>query len=127
MRKSKEELVRFVSAGIVNTLFYYGAYAVLLLFGVSFAWAALWATLLGVCFSYFTFGKYVFFNQDRFAWVRFLPNYAFLYLLNIGIIDFCMQKCMLDAYMAGGVATLVCAVASFFSNKYFVFQRGAHE
>lgn len=127
MRKSKEELGRFVITGMVNTLFYYVLYTLLLLIGVSFAWAALLATFVGVFFSYFTFGKYVFSNGDPFALARFLPIYALLYLLNIGIIDFCMQTCALNAYVAGGVATLVCAAVSFISNKYFVFQRGVHE
>ncbi len=79
----KRQVIKFVLAGIINTLFGYTAYAALIFYGVSSLFSLLFATILGVGFNFFSF-SHIAFSGIRGKWVflRFLFSYLVVYLVN---------------------------------------------
>ena len=118
-----KEFVKFIFVGIINTIFGYGLFALLIFMHVFYVWAVLWANIIGVIFSYNTFGKFVF-KKNKNSFVKFITLYIFLYFLNIGIITLA-EIFIKNVYISGFLSMLICASASFLFNKYYVF-RGSH-
>ncbi len=80
------------------------------------------ATTIGVLFSFKTFGKFVFNNNDKALVFKFILIYILLYVINISIISI-LNNYAINFYMSGLVATLLCAMLSFVLNKFYVFKK----
>lgn len=78
--------VRFVVTGVLNTLFGYAVFAGLVLAGMPAPAALLAATVVGVLFNFFSFGRLTFRRPELHRLPRFLLAYAALYLLNLGLL-----------------------------------------
>jgi putative flippase GtrA len=111
---------RFLIVGIVNTLFGYSIFAVLVFAGVHYAAALLCATVLGVLFNFKTVGTFVFRSHDNRLIFRFVATYVVVYGLNVAGVRL-MTSLGADTYVAGAVMLLPTAVVSFVLNKIFVF------
>ena len=113
--------IRFLMVGIVNTLFGYSLFVVLIYVGLHYTIAVFLGTVLGVLFNFKTTGKLVFKSQDnRLLW-KFFGVYTVVYVLNIlGL--YCLDKISIDAYRAGAILILPMALVSFWLNKRFVFR-----
>ena len=116
-----KEIVKFIIAGIVNTLFYYIMFSFFIFINLDYKLAVLYATMIGVFFSFKTFGKFVFKNNSNILIFKFALVYVLLYFLNIGIIALLQEK-IANYYISGGIATIICAVISFLLNKFYVFK-----
>ena len=112
--------LRFLVVGGVNTLFGYGAYALLLLAGLGYVAAAFLATVVGVLFNYFTTGGLVFEHMSRKALVRFVLVYALSYAINVVCVGL-LGRAGLNAYVAGLVLVLPMAVLTYFLMRHIVF------
>ena len=75
-------IARFVAVGVLNTLFGYGLYALLVSLGALPELALLFATIAGVIFNFFTTGRLVFRNSKNGLFMRFAAAYGFIYVLN---------------------------------------------
>ena len=117
----KKEFISFVLVGIINTIFYYALYSTLIYLSLDYRLAVLLATLVGVFFSFKTFGKYVFNNNDKKLIYKFIFTYTILYFSNIMIIT-SLEPILNNYYISGLIATICCAVLSFVLNKYYVFK-----
>jgi len=115
------QLFRFIVVGIANTGFYYIVYSGFVFFGIDYKLSVLFATIIGVLFSFKTFGKYVFNNSDKKLIFRFISVYIVLYFLNISFITL-FDIVIKNYYISGFIATIFCAIISFLLNKYFVFK-----
>ena len=118
----KKELIQFFITGIINTIFYYILFSAFIYLELDYKLAVLFATLIGVLFSYKTFGKFVFDHHDNTRLLRFSLVYIILYFVNIFIIKI-MYIFLENYYGAGLIATFVCAIFSFVLNKLFVFKK----
>lgn len=116
----KNQILKFIVIGMLNTLFYYLLYSLFIFLNFSYQVSVLFATLIGVLFSFKTFGKFVFNNQDKTLIYRFVSVYIALYFLNISFI-FIFDQYIDNYYISGFIATILCAVFSFILNKRFVF------
>ena len=114
-------LWRYYQAGIVNTLFGYGIYALLLRLGLWMYAAQLIAHVLGVAFNYFSYSRHVF-HDSRASKLRFVISYGFNYLLGLASLAAASQL-IPSSYLAGGVAVLVVSLANYFVLKDLVFVR----
>ena len=115
-----KQLWRYYQAGIVNTLFGYGLFALLVLAGLNMYLAQIVAHVLGVIFNYFTFSRYAFAGRQR-----SLPRFALAYVLNYLLaVAFLWAACewVQSPYMAGLIATLVVSLINFFLLRKLVFQ-----
>ena len=117
----KQQVIRFIAVGVVNTLFGYGIYAVLIFVGLHYMNAVLFATIAGVLFNFKTIGHYVFESHDRSLLLKFFMVYGIVYGINIGLIRL-FSVWNIDYYTAGFLAIVPCAAVSFILNKRFVFR-----
>jgi putative flippase GtrA len=115
------QIVRFVVIGIINTVFYFILYILFIFFKLDYKLAVLFATILGIVFSFKTLGSFVFKNKDNSLFIHFLLLYSVLYFVNITLINF-FNDFVHDYYIAGFFATMINAVLSFILNKFLVFK-----
>lgn len=93
--------VKYLGVGGLNTLVGYSIYAVLVLIGVPYLWALLMATIAGVVFNYFSFGRMVFkASGGWFVFGKFIVAYAVVYVVNAGLLSLLTERGNLNAYLA---------------------------
>lgn len=118
---SRDQFIKFLFVGGLNTAFGYSAYAVLIYLGIHYSLAALMATILGVLFNFKTTGRLVFRNRDNRLLAKFIGVYAIIYAINTASLGvFNLFKA--DMYLAGAVMLLPMAAVAFVLNKIFVFK-----
>jgi len=80
------EVARFVLTGALNTLVGFGIYTALVLVGLDVALALLAATVLGVLFNFFSFGRITFRRPAMDRLPRFVAIYAVIYVFNLALL-----------------------------------------
>ena len=116
------QITKFLIVGIINTMFYYILYSMLIYLHLDYKLCVLIATIFGLLFSFKTFGSYVFENRDKKLIYKFILVYLVLYILNIILID-TFEKIFYNYYISGLIAILFLSIFTFILNKYFVFKR----
>lgn len=97
----RAKLARFFSVGILNTLFGYLIYALLVLLHAPPLFALLLSTICGVIFNYFSIGRLVF--RQRGGWstfIRFICAYAIVYAVNAALLKAIIHYVALDPFLA---------------------------
>jgi putative flippase GtrA len=120
---SIERLWRYYQAGIVNTAFGYGLYALFVAIGLNMYVAQIVAHVLGVTFNYFTYSRHAFHDAEASKW-RFVLSYAVNYLLGLAGL-WAASRVIASPYLAGFVAVIFVSLLNFFVLKHFVFVRKA--
>lgn len=111
---------RFIVAGIVNTLFFYTLYTLLIFLSLPYYAAIIGANSVGIVFSFKNFGRRVFDSHDnRLLW-RFVIGYGFLISFYTMVV-YLLRLTGMNDYYAGFVALLPYIPASFVVNKKMVF------
>ena len=126
MRLSRERLVevwRYYQAGIVNTAFGLGAYALLVWLGVNMYAAQLISHTAGVAFNYLTYTRHVFRDAAP-AKLRFVLSYAGNYLMGLAALA-AVATVVRSPYLAGLIATVLVSIVNYFILKHWIFQRKA--
>jgi putative flippase GtrA len=118
-----KRLWRYYQAGIVNTLFGYGLYALFLTFGLNMYLAQIVAHVLGVVFNYFTYSRHAF-RDAQASKTRFILSYGLNYLLGLAALA-AAARVIESAYVAGLLAVLFVSVINFFILKHLVFVKEA--
>lgn len=118
----RDEIIKFVVVGIINTIFYYMLYSLFIYMNFEYFLAVIFATILGVLFSFKTFSKLVFNNSNNKLIFKFLLVYCFNIVLNIFIIKAYVYFCNDNLYIAGLIAIILIAISSFVLNKFYVFK-----
>jgi putative flippase GtrA len=116
-------IVRFLGIGVVNTLFGYGVYAGLIFFSFSPPLALLMATVAGVIFNYFSFGRVVF--QVRGHWqvfAKFVIAYAIVYTINAIILSLLTRGHYFNAYLAQAACALPSVAMSWILMNWWVYK-----
>jgi putative flippase GtrA len=116
-------LWRYYQAGVVNTVFGYGCYALLLKLGLGMYLAQLIAHVAGVAFNYLTYSRHVF-PEAGAAKMRFVLSYAGNYLMGLAALA-AASTVFASPYVAGLVAIVVVSLLNFFVLKHLVFTRKA--
>ena len=120
---SIERLWRYYQAGIVNTAFGYGLYALFVAIGLNMYVAQIIAHVLGVAFNYFTYSRHAFHDAEA-SKLRFVMSYAVNYLLGLASL-WAASQWIGSPYLAGFVAVIFVSLVNFFVLKHFVFVRKA--
>ncbi|MGE5472456.1 MAG: GtrA family protein [Bacteroidota bacterium] len=115
--------VRFVLVGLVNSIFGYGIFAILLYAGLHYSLALLLATILGVLFNFKSTGSLVFGSHDNRLIFRFVGSYVVVYFFNYMGIE-ALSRLGVIPYIGGAILVLPMAVLAFLINKRFVFNYG---
>lgn len=115
-----KRFLKFLWVGIINTIFGYVIYSLLIFFNIYYILAMLFSTVVGVLFNFKTIGRLVFNHKENSAMIKFIGVYSVLYALNIGIIKTVMFLGG-GSYLGGLVAIVIAAPVAFILNKKFVF------
>ena len=83
----RSEILRFIVAGGINTLFGYAIYSLGILLGAPVWIALLIGMLLGTVFNFFTTGGYAFRQLSAKRYPRFVACYLLVYGVNILMIE----------------------------------------
>jgi len=116
---SIERLWRYYQAGIVNTAFGYGLYALFVALGLNMYLAQIIAHLLGMTFNYFTYSRHAFHDSDV-SKGRFILSYAVNYLLGLAAL-WAASQVIASPYLAGFVAVVVVSLINYLILKNWVF------
>lgn len=116
-----KEILRYYQAGIVNTLFGLGLYALLVRLGTNIYAAQAIAHVIGMGFNYFTYSRHVFRGSGP-AKTRFVLSYAANYLLSVPALAL-MVRLLDNPYLAGIAATFIVSVINYFALKFGVFRK----
>lgn len=119
------EITRFVAIGVINTAFSYSVYALLLMLGMSFVLANLFALILGILFSFKTQGAYVFKNRANHLLGRFVLAWSLIYVISISLIG-SLVYLGFNPYLAGALALPASTAASYLLQKFFVFRSASN-
>jgi len=115
-----ERLVRYYSAGIVNTAFGFGLYSLLVFLGLNLFVAQVVAHVCGTAFNYFTYSRHVFHGHRR-SPAAFIAAYVFNYLMGLGLLALA-HLVVSNPYGAGFLALLVNTAINYFVLRRFVFR-----
>ena len=114
-------LWRYYQAGIINTLFGYSLFALLVAIGLNMYIAQIIAHVLGVTFNYFTYSRHAFRGAIG-SKSRFLLAYAANYLAGLALLA-AASTIFTSPYLAGLVAVVIVTLLNYFVLKHFVFAR----
>jgi putative flippase GtrA len=115
------QLWRYYQAGVVNTLFGFGLFALFVRLGLNIYVAQVASHVLGVIFNYVTYSRYAFAGQVG-GRGRFVLSYAANYLASLGLLAV-LTRVIASPYLAGLATTVVISLLNFFVLKKLVFAR----
>lgn len=116
---SARRLWRYYQAGIVNTAFGYGLFALFVALGLNMYVAQIMSHLLGMAFNYFTYSRHAFQDSDV-SKSRFIASYAVNYLLGLGAL-WAVSQAVASPYLAGFIAVVIVSLINYFILKHWVF------
>jgi putative flippase GtrA len=120
---SVRRLWRYYQAGVVNTLFGYGLFALFVKVGLNMYVAQICAHVLGAAFNYYSYSRHVFQDAEA-SKPRFILSYAFNYLL--GLASLAAASLIIHSpYIAGIVSIVFVSLVNFFVLNNLVFFRKA--
>lgn len=120
------QFVRFLLAGLANTVFGLAVYSAAVHFGLA-TWAALLAGILaGLAFNFVTLGGYAFRDLSLQRLPRFVACYGATYLVNLGALHL-LHSYIADLIVCQVILTPPMAVFSYLCLSRFVFRRPAPE
>ena len=115
------QLVRFYQAAVVNTLFGFGIYALMIRLGVNLYVAQIIAQILGVTFNYLTYSRHVF-RDRRASKQHFVLVYAGNYLVNLALLAV-FDRIVQSDYVAGFAATICASLINYLALRSLVFRQ----
>lgn len=116
----KSKFCRYVAVGLLNTVFGYGIFALLIYLGLRYPFALFLATVLGILFNFKSIGSLVFASHNNQLIYRFCIVYLIIYALNlIGLKS--LSLIGVNVYVSGAILLPAMAVIGFIINKRFVF------
>jgi len=116
---SARRLWRYYQAGIVNTAFGYGLFALFVALGLNMYVAQIASHLLGMAFNYFTYSRHAFHDSDV-SKSRFIASYAVNYLLGLCAL-WAVSQAVASPYLAGFIAVAIVSLINYFILKHWVF------
>jgi putative flippase GtrA len=114
------QVLRYYQAGIVNTLFGFGCYALLVWLGMDMFLAQLISHTAGTLFNYLTYSSYTF-KKEAGSLGRFVLSYAVNYLLSLSSL-WALSQIVTSPYASGLLSIVVVSVINFVILKCFVFR-----
>ena len=117
----QKQIIRFILMGIMNTIFGYLVFSLLVFLKFNATTAIITSTILGLIFNFNTLGRYVFNKTDKNLILKFISSYFLLMIFNI-----CLQKTLhffiYSDYISGLISIIITAGLSYIMNKFYVFK-----
>jgi putative flippase GtrA len=116
----KNAFLRFLIAGVVNSLFGYSVFCLTFWLSGLPIYALTIATILGTFFNFFTIGNLVFRHAKPHLLLRFVATYTLVFLCNAAAL-LSFERCGVMPVFAQAVILPFVVVFSYILNKNFVF------
>ncbi len=117
-------VIKFLLVGLLNTLFGYSLYAILVFSGLPYINALTLTTVIGVVFNFFSMGKMVFHGKGgKITFVKFIFVYLIVYIFNAYFLDLLVTKYNISAYVSQGICLIPSICFNWFMLKNWVFKR----
>lgn len=118
-------IVKFLGTGVLNTLFGYGVFAGLVFINLSYLIALFIATLAGIIFNYFSFGRMVFSARGGwFVFGKFVSAYTMVYGINATFLGILTHDFHWSPYLGQILCILPSVVISWILMNYWVYKNG---
>lgn len=117
----ENQLIRYLIAGSINTLFGLLIYTFFLKVGFPYQYAFAFAFSLGGAFNYITYSKGVFKSGNIGTPFRYVINYLFMYLLTVFFTYLGVQYGF-DEFNIGIISMISVAALNFIVLKFIVFK-----
>ena len=118
------KIAKFLGAGVLNTVFGYSVYAVLLFIKVPYLVALFVATIAGVVFNYFSFGRMVFDGHGGwFVFGKFVIAYALIYGVNAVLLKTLTSDFLLSPYVGQLICIPLSILLSWVLMNYWVYKK----
>jgi len=121
-----KKFIKFILVGIINTIFGYSLYALLIFLNLHYSVAVLVGTIVGILFNFKTTGKLVFNNNENMLLFKFLGVYTVTYILNVSALKI-FDTFKFNMYVAGLLLIFPMAAISFTLNSKYVFKEKLSE
>lgn len=118
-----KRLIRYYQAGVINTAFGYGLYALFVWLGLNVYLAQVIAHVLGVIFNYVTYSRHTFRGETA-SKTRFVASYGVNYLFSVAFL-WLFEQFIPSPYISGLLSVVVVSVINFFILKTLVFSRSS--
>ena len=118
------KVLRFVLTGGLNTLFGYAVFSALLWFSLQYLLALMLATIAGVIFNYFSFGRLVFRSEIRWrVFAKFTAAYVVIYAVNGALLAMLTKYCQLSPYLGQIICIPVSVALSWVLMNHWVYKK----
>lgn len=118
------KIAKFLGAGVLNTVFGYSVYAALLFIKVPYLVALFVATVAGVVFNYFSFGRMVFDGHGGwFVFGKFVIAYALIYGVNAVLLKTLTSDFLLSPYVGQLICIPLSILLSWVLMNYWVYKK----
>jgi putative flippase GtrA len=122
-RFADPKIIKFLSAGVLNTVFGYSVYAVLLFIKFPYLLALFVATVAGIIFNYFSFGRLVFHGHGGwFVFGKFVIAYALIYGVNAAFLRVFTIDFLLSPYLGQAICIPISVLLSWLLMNYWVYK-----
>lgn len=113
--------IRFLLAGVFNSLFGLAAFSLIILFGGPVWLAILFGQVLGIFFNFVTYGGFVFRDLVLSRMPRFVFTYFSLYLINLISLKFLLNLVTISSIALQATLTIPLAALSYVIMNKLVF------
>ena len=117
------KFIKFLVIGLINTLFSYIIFFFGILYGLHYSLATLIALILGILFNFYTYGNFVYNNNNTRLITHFFVIYLIIYIINISIQTLLHLIGIKNDYITGGLTILPLAVLSYILMNNYVFKK----
>ena len=114
---------RFLFTGLINTIFGYAIYAVLIYLGLPYLVGLLISTILGVTFNFFSLSRIVFRGRRNwFLFGKFIVAYALTYLFNGCALIILTKEFLLNPYLGQALCIPLSVILSWVLLNHWVYK-----
>ena len=116
-------VIRFLFVGMLNTLFGYSLYALLIFSGVNYFYSLMLTTIIGVIFNFCSIGKMVFQGVGgRITFIKFICVYFVVFVFNAYSLDYLVAETSLNPYISQGICLVPSVCFNWLMLKNWVFK-----
>jgi putative flippase GtrA len=116
--------LKFILAGLLNTIFGYAFFAVLIFLKVNTFVSLFISTIAGIVFNYLTFGQLVFkLNKSKLMFTKFIFAYFISYMLNVYLLKVFMAFFNNNAFVAQVISLPFVVLFNWISMNYWVYKK----
>lgn len=123
-RMLKDQRIRFIIVGAINTIVGYGTFAIMVFVNAHYLVANVCSTVVGVICSYVLNKYFTFHSRGKSIMeiCRFISVYLFSFSVGNLVLLAAVEWMKLSPYLAGGINLVITTIISWFGHKYFSFK-----